>query len=148
MIVIQQHLGGHFTPIHYPRQAFKTYISRQTKTIFELDQLEEFNIVFGTEFEFQIPFRTRIHKDLKKRYEYIVNKEQKYTLLLVPCVTIRFLYEEDHESKLFHDPHTVIWKDLIKLPGKLEYSMLNLLERVSFKKKKINKKPTKRSNIN
>tara|TARA_B100000131_G_scaffold286378_1_gene296270 strand:+ start:423 stop:863 length:441 start_codon:yes stop_codon:yes gene_type:complete len=143
MIVIQQHLGGHFTPIHYPRISIKNYIAKQSKTLFDLEKLDEFNVVFDTHYEFQIPFRTRIHKDLKSKYDYIVNKDEKYTLMLIPAITLQFSYCESlMDERIATDPHMVIWKDLISLRGKNEYLMLNLLERVSFKKKP--KKKTRR----
>ena len=143
MIVVQQHMGGHITPIHYPRQSIGTYVSRQCKGAFNLSSLEEFNVCFDMNFEFQIPFRTRIPVEFKKRYEYVTCKEDKYTLMIIPSITIRFLYEEDIYKKLVHDPHAVVWKDLISLRGKSEFLMLNLIERVSLKINKPKKKKKK-----
>ena len=147
MIVFQQHMGGHITPIHYPRQSIGTYVSRQAKSAFTLDRIDEFNVCFDMNFEFEIPFRTRVPKEFKKKYECIVNKEERKTLMIIPSVTIRFLYEEDVYKTLAEDPHAVVWKDLISLRGKSEFLMLNLIERVSLKvkpKKRRKKNPRRR----
>ena len=140
MIVVQQHLGGHFTPIHYPRHSIKNYVAKQSKTLFDLEKLDEFNVIFDTHYEFQIPFRTRIPKELKSKYDYIVNKKEKYSLMLIPCITIQFSFCETlMDEKIENDPHMVVWKDIFTLRGRNEYLMLNLLERVSLKRKSSKK---------
>ena len=143
MIVVQQHCGGHFTPIYYPRKNLSVYLGQQARSLWGVEGLDEVTFDFDSQFEFYIPFRTRIPKYLKTKYELIVNKELKYTLLIIPSVSLKFVYTDDTLNELMKDPHSVVWKDLISAPAKLERELLILLERVSnktFKKKATNKK--------
>ena len=133
MIVVQQHCGGNFTPIYYPRKSIKVYLGQQARTFHTLPGIEEVHIDYDTQFEFQIPFRTRILKYLRNEFECIVNKEQKYTLMLIPSIAIRFTYSEDTLNELIEDPFSVVWKDLLYFKPKVEKDMLSLLERVSLK---------------
>jgi len=129
MIVTTQHLGNYFIPISYNGQRYKTYLSKQIKSAFEVDSAESFEVQFDSHFELEIPRRTRIPKEIKKRFKMIKNTSNKGHIMIIPSISIKFIFNDVD----LLDPHTVLWKDVLKVPRRLEVKMLNFLEKIAVK---------------
>tara|TARA_Y100000310_G_scaffold333156_1_gene410111 strand:+ start:1148 stop:1579 length:432 start_codon:yes stop_codon:yes gene_type:complete len=136
MIVVTQHVGGYFIPIHYAGVGIKAYLAKQIKSTISQKEITSIELLFEETFELEIPPRTKVHKGIRANFEVFGSKKQRTSIIYLPSIGFKInRYESDNKlkEKWLSDPDNVMWKDILIMKSSLEQPVLSLLERISIK---------------
>ena len=136
MIVVTQHVGGYFVPIHYSGIGIKNYLAKQVKSTVSQTEITSIELLFEETFELEIPPRTKVHKAIRANFTVFGSKKQRTSIIYLPSIGFKInRYESDNKLKeeWLSNPDNVMWKDILIMKPSLEQLVLNLLERISIK---------------
>ena len=145
MIVVLHYADGDFNAIHYERKRLETYLSQQIKSTTYLDKMDYIRIEYEMHHELVIPKGIKVNRFLRNRFDAYTGSDGG--LISIPCTILQIV--EDEEKQMNNaDPTTIVYKDIIVYPLKVEKQLIRLFERsrnAIFKNRQINKKPKRRS---
>tara|TARA_B100001250_G_C19800742_1_gene790935 strand:- start:602 stop:1075 length:474 start_codon:yes stop_codon:yes gene_type:complete len=142
MIVVLHYADGEFSTIHYERKRLETYLAQQIKSTADFDKMDFIRIEYEMHHELVIPKGIKINRFLRNRFEAYTDKDGG--MICIPCVTFQLCEDEELWEKTDLNPSTIMFKDIIVLPMKVERQLLRLFEiskDALFKKRKSKQKP-------
>ena len=137
MIVVLHYADGDFNAIHYERKRLETYLAQQIKSTASFDKMDFIRIEYGMHHELVIPKGIKVNRFLRNRFDAYTGNDEG--LVSIPCTTFQ-ICEDEEEWKKDLDPTTIMFKDIIVYPIKVERQLIRLFEisrNAIFKKKKI-----------
>ena len=141
MIVVLNYADSDFNAIHYERKRLETYLAQQIKSTVDFDKMDFIRIEYGMHHELVIPKGIKVNRFLRNRFDAYTGNDGG--LISIPC-TILQICEDEEEWKKEVKPTTIVWKDIIIYPIKVERQLIRLFEisrNAIFKKKKTRKTP-------
>ena len=141
MIVVLHYADGDFNAIHYERKRLETYLSQQIKSTTYLDKMDYIRIEYEMHHELVIPKGIKVNRFLRNRFDAYTGSDGG--LISIPCTILQIV--EDEEKQMNNaDPTTIVYKDIIVYPLKVERQLIRLFEisrNAIFKKRETKPKP-------
>jgi len=121
MLVVNRFADGDCSIIHYERKRLSTYLSQQIKSITHMRDVESFNTEFNMTSDFMLAADNKISRFIKNRIK--VNSYKEYHYITLPSSVLQIKYTGIVSGD------TIMWKEIIVLPIKLEKKLIPLLEK-------------------